>query len=157
MASRDAACNIGDATQVDLNLAPAGAPAPILVLETTWTGTTHAPGNGATIQTIALAFTDHPIHVFAEAGHLAELRRNAALMSSGQIQFHEITVSRHFAGRTGIVSFRRLAHEAATVRYAFRVVRPRGACLLVLLSATSTAIFAASLAGSMVSRAPATR
>lgn len=129
------------------NRAPPVAPpfAPILVFEMTWTGTVHAPGNGATLQTIARAFPNHPIHVFADRLHLAELRANPALAGNPRVRFHEITVSRHYQTRTAVVSLRRLAHEAATLWRGWRHVRPANGCLMMLLSATSTAVVAASV------------
>ena len=125
---------------------------PVLALEMTWTGTTHAPGNGATLATIALALPGHPIHVFADETHLCELRADRALAASGAPQFHPITISPYFRGRTGVVSLRRLAREWATIRAALRSVERDQPCLLVLLSATSTAIFAASWAARLRKR-----
>jgi glycosyltransferase involved in cell wall biosynthesis len=118
--------------------------APILIFEMTWTGTIHAPGNSSTIEIVARAFPDHPVHVFAEAGHVRELRRSPLLDTNGQIVFHDILVSRHFQGSTGVVSWRRLAREFATLWTAVRRVKQDGFCLLMLLSATPTAVFAAS-------------
>ncbi len=116
---------------------------PILVFEMTWTGTTHAPGNGSTIQTIACAFPDRDIHVFAEPDHLREVQRNAALAADPRIRCHPIAISPRFPGRTGIVSFRRLARECATLWAGLRAVCPSGPCLVMLISATCTATFAA--------------
>ena len=45
----------------------------ILVFEMIWTGTMHAPGNSATIQTILAARPDQAVRVHAEATHLANL------------------------------------------------------------------------------------
>ncbi len=124
----------------------------VLAFEMTWTGTTHAPGNGATLATIALALPGHPMHVFAEDTHLHELRADRALAAGGKPQFHPITISPHFRGRTGVVSLRRLAREWATLRRALRMVGKGEPCLLVLLSATSTAIFAAGWAARLRGR-----
>ncbi len=121
-----------------------GQPRPILVFEMTWTGTIHAPGNGSTLQTIALAFPDRDIHVFADDSHLTELRRAPTLRDNPLIQFHPVTVSDAFRNRTSVVSMRRLKHEWLTLWHALRQVAPQGPCLIYLLSATSTAIFAAS-------------
>lgn len=124
---------------------PAVIPAvwPVLAFEMTWTGTTHAPGNGATLLTVAAAFPDHPLHVFAEAGHIAELARNPRLAGTPGIAFRAVRVSARHPGRPGLVSLRRLAREALTIYRALRVVPSGTPCLIVLLSATSTAIFAA--------------
>jgi glycosyltransferase involved in cell wall biosynthesis len=110
----------------------------------TWWGTTHAPGNGSTLQTIARAFPGHPIKVYAEPGHITELARNPALTAAGGVTLHSVRVSRRFPGRPGIVSLRRLAREALTLHRALRTLKRGQPALIVMLSATSTAIFAAS-------------
>ncbi len=130
-----------------------GLKPPILAFEMTWSGTTHAPGNGATLSTVALAFPGHPLHVFAEASHLRELRADATLAASARPVWHPIVISRHFQGRTGVVSLRRLAREFATVARALRSAGRGTPCLLLLLSATPTAIFAASWAARLHGRA----
>jgi glycosyltransferase involved in cell wall biosynthesis len=112
----------------------------ILAIEQTWTGTLHAATNSGTLQTLARAFPGEPIHVFAEATHLAELQRDAG---SPAMTFHPIAVSPHFRGKTHIVSTRRFAREAATLLQALRRSDPRQDCLMVLMSATPTAILAA--------------
>lgn len=115
----------------------------ILVLEMTWTGTTHAPGNASTIRTAMAAFPGQPMHVFADPSHLRELQRDPELATS-HLQWTPITPSPLFPGQTGVVSFRRMAREAAILRAALRTVPRRHPCLVLLLSATPTAIFAAS-------------
>jgi glycosyltransferase involved in cell wall biosynthesis len=117
----------------------------ILVFEPTWTGTMHAPGNSATIQTISRAFPEQRIRVFADASHLVELRKDSALTERPGITFHSITLDQQFLHRPHIVLMRRFWRELAVMRTALGDV-PRGEpCLLILISATSTAIFAASL------------
>jgi len=117
----------------------------ILVFEMVWTGTHHAPGNSVTVQTIARACPDQRVLVHAEASHLRELQADAALTRHGNVGFQKIELSPHFNFRPQIVSFRRGLTELATMRAALREV-PRGEpCLIMLLSATPTAIFAASL------------
>lgn len=111
----------------------------ILVFEMNWSGPVHAPGNAATIQAIATGCPGQEIRVFAEPGHLRELRLSG-------ITGHPIALYPRFQGRPGIVAFGRLRHEFAVLRGALAGV-PRGEpCLLMLLSTTSTAIFAAALA-----------
>ncbi len=124
-------------------LTDANAPWPILAFEMTWWGTVHAPGNGSTLQTVNAAFPGHPIHVFAEPGHTAELARNPVLSGSAELRFHPVKVSEHFQGRPGVVSLRRMAREAITIFRALRQVKRGQPCLILLLSATSTAIFSA--------------
>jgi glycosyltransferase involved in cell wall biosynthesis len=117
----------------------------ILVFEMTWTGTTHAPGNSATVQVIARGFPGQDIRIFADPTHVRELRRDAALTAHANVSFREIAVSPHHRGKTHIVSWPRFRQELATLRAAVAEV-PRGEkCLIMLISATPTAIAAASL------------
>ncbi len=115
----------------------------ILAFELTWTGTAHAPGNGATLQTIAAAFPGQTLRVFAEDGHIAELAANRALASLPTVSFAAVTVSSHHRWQTNRVSLRRLRTEFATIRRALAGVPAGEPCLLIMLSATSTAVFAA--------------
>jgi glycosyltransferase involved in cell wall biosynthesis len=117
----------------------------ILAYEMTWTGAAHAPGNSATLQTIARALPDQQIRVFADPSHLSELNADPALAVHSKISFHAITPSPHFHSRTHIVSPRRFQDEFAIIRSTLRKAPACEPCLLVLLSATPTAIFAASL------------
>ncbi|HEY6431295.1 MAG TPA: glycosyltransferase [Acetobacteraceae bacterium] len=124
----------------------------ILVIEPTWTGTLHAPGNSATIQTISDAFPDQQIRVFADPSHLRELQNDTALTRvSGEmggvrgLSFHPITLGQIYLHRPHIVSVRRLASEVRILRTALRTAPPHEPCLILLISATSTAIFAAAM------------
>jgi hypothetical protein len=90
----------------------------ILAFEMTWTGTTHAPGNGATLQTMALAFPGQALRVHAEASHIAELRRNAGLARAGQVSFHPVPVSALHRERTHRVSWQRFRTEFGVLRRA---------------------------------------
>ncbi|MGH7154572.1 MAG: hypothetical protein ACREF3_11655, partial [Acetobacteraceae bacterium] len=117
----------------------------ILVFEFTWTGTYHAPGNSATIQTFAQAFPDQGIRVFADPSHLSELQHDEALTSRKHISVRPIVLSPHFRHRPHLVSMRRLMREFVTILSALRDVPKREPCLIMLISATSTAMFAASL------------
>ena len=119
----------------------------ILVCEMTWTGTIHAPGNSATIQVIARAFPGQAVRVLADASHIAELRRDPALTGLANVHFRPIEVSPLFLGKTHVVSGRRFRQEFATLRAALRDVPPDEGCLLMLISATPTAVFAAALLG----------
>lgn len=116
----------------------------ILILEMTWRGRVHTPGNSATIDTIARAFPGEKIRVFAEAEHLAALGQILA-GGGGRIGFSPIPVAAHLQGKTDIVSARRAAREFTTLRRALAGVPAGEKILLFLLSATSTAVFAASL------------
>lgn len=115
----------------------------ILIFEMTWTGTTHAPGNASTIRTVMAAFPGQPVHVFADPSHLRELQRDPELASGG-VRWNAITPSPLFPGQTGVVSYRRMAREGQILYAALRAIEPGQPCLLLLLSATPTAIFAAS-------------
>ncbi|HEY0523206.1 MAG TPA: glycosyltransferase [Stellaceae bacterium] len=118
----------------------------ILAFEMTWTGTTHAPGNSAMLQTVALACPDQRIRVFADPTHLRELQRDPALTGYGHVAFSPIELSPHYRGKTHIVSARRFRQELATIRAGLAAAPRDEDCLILLLSATPTAIFAASLA-----------
>lgn len=127
----------------------------ILVFEMTWTGLTHAPGNSATVQIIARAFPDEAVRVHADATHLAELRRDAALMALPNVALVPIEVSPLWRGRTHIVSFRRLAQEFRTVRAGLAAVPGGEPCLVFLISTTATGTFAAAWAARLAGRGTA--
>lgn len=114
----------------------------ILAFEMIWTGTHHAQVNGAILQTIAVALPGQAIRVHAEPGHLAELRADPALAA---VEFREIALSPHYRYRTQIVSARRGWQEVATLRRALAAVPAGERVLLLLLSATPTALAAARL------------
>lgn len=124
----------------------------ILVFEMTWTGLIHAPGNSATLQVIAHAFPGETIRMHAEITHLAELRRDAALMALPNVVFVPIEVSPLWRGRTHIVSLRRLAQEFRTVRAALAGVPADEPCLVFLISTTATGTFAAAWAARLAGR-----
>jgi hypothetical protein len=117
----------------------------ILIYEPMWMGTYHAPGNSVTIQTVARAFPEQRIRVLAEATHLAELRADPALAAPGNVTLRDSDVTPLFSGKTQIVSFARFRQEFGVLRAALRSVPRAEPCLIFLLSATPTAIFAASL------------
>ena len=118
----------------------------------TWRWFTHTAGNAATIETIARAFPSEMVRVLAEAEHLGELRRRLDAVGVVQAEFGEIDVPMHLQGKTHVVSARRFLREFATLRRALADA-PRGEpVLLVLLSATSTAVFAASLLARLTRR-----
>ncbi len=117
----------------------------ILVFEMLWVGTQHAPGNSATIQAIARGFPDQAVLVFAEPSHLAELRTDPDLASCTNVDFAPIAIHPAHRGKTHIVAWGRFRQELATLRHGLRQVPKREKCLLMLISATPTAIFAASL------------
>jgi hypothetical protein len=117
----------------------------ILVFEMLWVGTQHAPGNSATIQAIARGFPEQAVRVFADPTHLAELRVDPALTACGNVDFAPITLHPAHRGKTHRVSWGRFRHELATMRQGLAQAPRRENCLLMLISATPTAIFAASL------------
>jgi hypothetical protein len=110
-----------------------------------WTGTHHAPGNSTSIQTIARALPEQEIRIYADSTHLAELQSDPSLTALSQVSFRPITVSRHFRFKTHVVSLRRGIHECATMWRALRDVPRDEPCLLFLISATPTAMFAAAM------------
>jgi len=117
----------------------------ILVFEMLWVGTQHAPGNSATIQAIARGFPEQAVRVFADPTHLAELRTDPALTACGNVDFAPITLYPALRGKTNRVSWGRFRQELATLRHGLAQAPRREHCLLMLISATPTAIFAASL------------
>lgn len=124
----------------------------ILAFEPCWTGTTHAPGNGATLQVVARAFPGAELHVHADPSHLDELRRDAPLMALAGVRLVPIALSPHWPGRPQIVCWRRMLHEARVVRAALRQVPAGVSCLVLLLSATATTSFAAAWAARLSGR-----
>lgn len=130
----------------------AGETLVILVFEMIWTGTHHAPGNSATLQIFARAVPEQKIRVFADPSHLAELQADASLTAFRQIDFTPIRLSSHFRFKTHIVSLRRGMREFATMWAALRRLPPGEPGLLFLISATPTAIFAASVLARLMRR-----
>ncbi len=118
----------------------------ILVFETNWTGTIHAPGNSATLQVIARAFPGQAVRVHAAADHLAELHRDPAFAALANVATVAVAVPTQYPGRLHLVSARRFRREFAILRAALRAVPADEPVLVMLLSATSTAIFAAAWA-----------
>jgi len=117
----------------------------ILVFEMTWSGGIHAPGNSATIQTIARAYPREAVCVFADRSHIAELQADRALTACANVSFRQITLYPRLFGKTHIVSWGRFRRELSTLRQGLATV-PRGEpCLIMLISATPTAILAARL------------
>jgi len=117
----------------------------ILVFEMLWVGTQHAPGNSATIQAIAGAWPEQVVRVLADPTHLAELRNDPELTACGNVQFAPIAIHPAHRGKTHIVAWGRFRQEFSTLRHGLAQVPNAEKCLLMLISATPTAIFAASL------------
>ncbi len=116
----------------------------ILAFEMTWTGAAHAPVNAAMLQIVAQAFPAHEIRVFANREHLIELQRDESLTAISHVSFRKIDVSPYYLGKTHIVSWRRFIREILTLGRTLYGVNAREDCLILLLSGTPTAIFAAS-------------
>lgn len=117
----------------------------IIAFEPVWTAATHAPGNSATLQTMAQAFPRQQIAVLADPSHISVLRADPPLAALSNIAFREAAVCPHFQFKTHVVSARRFRYELAALRTALAQAPAEEPCLLMLLSATPTAIFAASL------------
>jgi glycosyltransferase involved in cell wall biosynthesis len=124
----------------------------ILVFETNWTGTTHAPGNSATVQAIARAWPEQDVRLHADPTHLAELRRDPMLMALPRLSLQPIDISPLWQGRPQIVSPRRAWHEFRVVAAALKGVPPDEPCLVVLISTTATGGFAAAWAAFLSGR-----
>lgn len=117
----------------------------ILVFEMICVATGHAATNSALIQTICAGFPDQPVRVFADRSHIHELRSDPILLRQTNVSYQAVPISPHYMYRTHIVSVRRGLRELWTLLRGLYHVPARQRCLIVLISATPTAIFAASL------------
>jgi glycosyltransferase involved in cell wall biosynthesis len=117
----------------------------ILAIEPTWTGTVHASSNAAALEVVRLAFPQQTVRVFAEITHLQELQASLGDAASSAFQFESVQLSDAFRHKPHIVSLRRLFNEVQIIRRALSSIAPSEDCLLILLSATSTSLFAAEL------------
>jgi hypothetical protein len=117
----------------------------ILCFEMVWPGTGHTVTNSSIVQTIARALPEQSVRVFAESTHLRELQSDAVLLRLNNVSLRAIRISPRFMFRPHIVSMRRGLRELWTLLLALRDVPKQEPCLLMLLSATPTAIFSASL------------
>ncbi|HEY0182230.1 MAG TPA: hypothetical protein VGC09_05425 [Rhodopila sp.] len=124
----------------------------ILVFEMIWPGVAHAVTNSTMIQTIARGFPEQTVRVFAEASHLQELHADPVLLERANVSLHPIAISPHFIFRPQIVSLRRGLRELWTLCRALGDVPRQEPCLIMLLSATPTAIFAASFLARVLRR-----
>jgi hypothetical protein len=124
----------------------------ILIFEMVWPGTGHAVTNSATIQTIARAFPEQMVRVFAETTHLRELQSDPVLVNQANVSLRAIPISSRFLFRPHIVSFRRGLRELWTLWRALHDVPKHEPCLVMLISATPTAIFAGSLLARLMRR-----
>jgi hypothetical protein len=124
----------------------------ILIFELVCIATGHVATNSGTIQSIARAFPDQSVRVFAHESHLTELQGDAALIRQPNISFQPVPLSPHYLFRPQIVSFRRGLREFWTILSALRAVPADEPCLIMLISATPTAIFAASLLARLMRR-----
>jgi len=124
----------------------------ILIFELVCIATGHVATNSGTIQSIARAFPDQSVRVFAHESHLTELQGDAALIRQPNISFQPVPLSPHYLFRPQIVSFRRGLREFWTILSALRAVPANEPCLIMLISATPTAIFAASLLSRLMRR-----
>jgi hypothetical protein len=124
----------------------------ILIFEMVCIATGHAATNSATIQTIARAFPDQSIRVSADPSHITELQGDAALVRHPNISFQAIPISPHYLFRPQIVSLRRGLREFWTILSGLRTVPANEPCLVMLISATPTAIIAASLLARLLRR-----
>jgi glycosyltransferase involved in cell wall biosynthesis len=118
----------------------------ILAFELTWTGVIHAPGNSSTLQIVAAACPGHRIRVHADPSHLDQMQRDPGYAACTTLDPVPVTPPAMYFGRTQIVSPARFRGELAIIMAAVRAAPAGEPCLIFLLSATSTAIWAAALA-----------
>lgn len=124
----------------------------ILVFEMLWVGTQHAVGNSATIQAMARGFPEQPVRVFADPSHLTELRNDHELTACANVTLQPIAPYPKLRGKTQLVSFGRLWREFTILRRALAQVPKGERCVIFLISASPTAIAAASLLARLASR-----
>jgi glycosyltransferase involved in cell wall biosynthesis len=117
----------------------------ILAFELTWTGVIHAPGNSSTLQILAAACPGHRIRVHADPTHLEQLWRDPDLAARAMVEPVPVSPPAIHRGHTQIVSPARFAGELTIIRAAARAIPAGEPCLIFLLSATPTAIWAAAL------------
>jgi hypothetical protein len=117
----------------------------ILAFEMVCIATGHAATNSALIQTISDGYPDQHVRVYAHHSHIHELRSDPVLVRHTNVSLQAVPISPHYMYRTHIVSLRRGLRELWTLFRGLSAVPAREPCLIVLLSATPTAIFAASL------------
>ena len=124
----------------------------ILIFEMMWLGIAHAVTNSSSIQVVARGFPEQRVRVFAHSSHLRELQSDPVLLQQANVSFQAIPVSTHFLYRPQIVSVRRGLRELWTLLSALRGAPAQEPCLIVLLSATPTAIFAGSILSRLMRR-----
>lgn len=119
----------------------------ILAIEPTWTGAIHVSNNVILLNIAEMAFPGQEMRVFADSQHLKEMQ--ALLRPGAHVQFKPIELSPTFRHRPHIVSAGRLFTEIQFIRRALAQVPASEDCLLILLSATSTALAAAARLAAM--------
>jgi len=108
----------------------------ILAFDMTNSGSAHVPINAALLR--AMALSGQRVRLHADPTHLAELGSVAG------VDCQPMALSPLYRWKTHVVSLRRFRHEWQAMRRALRAA-PKGPHLVVLLSATPTAILAALL------------
>lgn len=115
---------------------------PIHALELISDSSAHSVGNQLTVLTIASAFPGIPLHMHGTKQHLSFWDKN---LSSKEIHYHEIEISKHFSSQSHMVSLRRLLHDFRILRRVIATSPRNEPCLILLLYASSTAVHAAAL------------
>ncbi|MDO9710532.1 glycosyltransferase family protein [Paracraurococcus lichenis] len=124
----------------------------ILIFETNWTDTVHAPGNSATTQVIARAWPEQQVLFHADPSHLEELRRDPALTALPNLRLVPIEIPSLWRNRPAVVSWARLQQEFRIVRAALRAAPAGEAHLVFLMSTTATGSFATAWAARLSGR-----
>lgn len=119
----------------------------ILVFDMTNTGTGHVPINRGWLQAMSLAFPRQQIRMHADAEHLAALREDGVVDRLVNVECKSFQLSPLYRWKTHVVSARRFMHEWRVLRAALAQAPVRQPHLIVLASATPTAIAAAVMAG----------
>ena len=124
----------------------------ILVFETTWDGTMHAPGNSATLQSLALAFPEQQVVMFGSASHLGQVSRDPAVAALANVRLAPIELWPGERDHTQHVLASRAWHEFRTFRSGLAQVPAGEGCLIFLISTTATATYAAAAAAHLSGR-----
>ena len=124
----------------------------ILVFETTWDGTMHAPGNSATVQSLARAFPEQQVLMLGSAAHLEQVNRDPEVAALPNLRLAPIGLWPGARDHTQHVRASRAWHEFATFRAGLALVPKGESCLIFLISTTATATFAAAAAAHLSGR-----
>lgn len=94
----------------------------LVAIESTWTGTIHAPGNSTLLDIAKLAFPDQRMRIHAEVGHVRDVQ-SLLKAASPDVRFHPIMLSSAFSNKPHIVSLKTM--RAGRAARALEALAPR--------------------------------